>query len=138
MNTFNLENEPKIKSGFKAPYTYFETFSEQVMQKLPEKESKVILLFRKRKKLLFAAAAILILALILPVFNSISESNLKKLDENALENYFAYQSGISQYDLLSLLESEDIEKIKIDMPFEDEAIEDFLTNNTNLEYLITE
>lgn len=136
MNTFNLENEPKIKSGFKSPDTYFEAFSEKVMQRLPEKEPQVIALSRKRKNLFLAAAAVLILALMVPVFNSVSNS--KSLDENALENYFAYQSGISQYDLLTLLEPEDIDKINIEMPFEDEAVEDFLTTNTNLDYLITE
>jgi hypothetical protein len=38
MKTFKLENEPKIKSGFKAPENYFDDFSEKVLQQLNKKE----------------------------------------------------------------------------------------------------
>jgi hypothetical protein len=37
MKAFKLENEPKIKSGFKTPDHYFENFSKNLMHELPEK-----------------------------------------------------------------------------------------------------
>lgn len=137
MKTFKLENEPKIESGFKTPDHYFEDFSAKIMQQLPENEPKVISIFQKRKNILFAVAAILVLALMIPVYTTLS-TNTKTLDETTLENYITYQSNVNQYDLISELELEDINKIKTTIPIEDEAIEDVLTTNSDMEHLILE
>ncbi|WP_269685170.1 hypothetical protein [Flavobacterium lacustre] len=137
MKTFKLENEPKIESGFKTPDHYFEDFSAKIMQQLPENEPKVISIFHKRKNILFAVAAVLVLALMIPVYTTLS-TNTKTLDETTLENYITYQSNVNQYDLISELELEDINKIKTTIPIEDEAIEDVLTTNSDMEHLILE
>jgi hypothetical protein len=137
MKTFKLENEPKIESGFKTPDHYFEDFSAKIMQRLPENEPKVISIFQKRKNILFAIAAVLVLALMIPVYTTLS-TNTKTLDETTLENYITYQSNVNQYDLISELELEDINKIKTTIPIEDEAIEDVLTTNSDMEHLILE
>lgn len=137
MKTFKLENEPKIESGFKTPDHYFEDFSAKIMQQLPENEPKVISIFHKRKNILFAVAAVLVLALMIPVYTTLS-TNTKTLDETTLENYISYQSNVNQYDLISELELEDINKIKTTIPIEDEAIEDVLTTNSDMEHLILE
>lgn len=138
MKDFKLDNEPKINSGFKTPDHYFETFSAKVMQQLPEQEEpKVISIFQRRKTWIMAVAAVLILALMLPIYNRLS-TNTSELDEVTLENYITDQSNINQYDLVSLLEAEDIEKMKVDMPLEDETIEDILSTNSNLEHIMTE
>ena len=84
------------------------------MQQLPENEPKVISIFQKRKNILFAVAAVLVLALMIPVYTTLS-TNTKTLDETTLENYITYQSNVNQYDLISELELEDINKIKIDI-----------------------
>lgn len=137
MKTFKLENEPKIESGFKTPDHYFEDFSAKITQQLPENEPKVISIFHKRKNILFAVAAVLVLALMIPVYTTLS-TNTKTLDETTLENYITYQSNVNQYDLISELELEDINKIKTTIPIEDEAIEDVLTTNSDMEHLILE
>jgi len=137
MKTFKLENEPKIESGFKTPDHYFEDFSAKIMQQLPENEPKVISIFHKRKNILFAVAAVFVLALMMPAYTTLS-TNTKTLDETTLENYITYQSNVNQYDLISELELEDINKIKTTIPIEDEAIEDVLTTNSDMEHLILE
>ncbi|RKT00326.1 hypothetical protein [Flavobacterium sp. 123] len=137
MKTFKLENEPKITSGFKTPENYFENFSAKMMQQLPEKEPKVISLFQKRKKFLFSIAAILILGLMIPIYTTLSSTS-KELDEATLENYISYQSNVTQYDLVSELEPEDIDQIKTNVTLEDTAIEDILTTNSDMEVLMTE
>ena len=137
MKAFNLENEPKIGPGFKTPDHYFENFSSKVMQQLPKEDPKVISLFQKRKFIIMMAAAVLILALMIPVLNVFSTKN-KELDETTLETYLAYQSNINQYDLISVLETEDINKIKTVIVLEDKVIEDFLTTNSDIENLLTE
>ena len=137
MKTFKLENEPKIETGFKTPDHYFENFSIKMMEQLPKKEPKVISIFQKRKTLIMMAAAVLILALMIPILSP-SSTNTKELDAVALENYITYQSNVNQYDLISVLETEDINNIKTGIVLEDEAIEDHLSTNSNLENLILE
>jgi len=137
MKTFKLENEHKITSGFKTPENYFENFSAKMMQQLPEKEPKVISLFQKRKNFLFSIAAILILGLMIPIYTTLTSTS-KELDEATLENYISYQSNVTQYDLVSELEPEDIDQIKTNVTLEDTAIEDILTTNSDMEVLMTE
>lgn len=137
MKTFKLENEPKIESGFKTPENYFENFSAKVIQQLPENEPKVISIFQKRKIILMTVAAILVLAMMIPLY-TIFSTNSKELDETTLENYLTYQSSMNQYDLITELEPEDINKIETVFPLEDETIEDILTTNSDMEHLILE
>lgn len=137
MKTFKLENEPKIETGFKTPDHYFENFSIKMMEQLPKNEPKVISIFQKRKTLIMMAAAVLILALMIPILSP-SSTNTQELDAVALENYITYQSNVNQYDLISVLETEDINNIKTGIVLEDEAIEDHLSTNSNLENLILE
>lgn len=137
MKTFKLENEPKIETGFKTPDHYFENFSIKMMEQLPKNEPKVISIFQKRKTLIMMAAAVLILALMIPILSP-SPTNTKELDAAALENYITYQSNVNQYDLISVLETEDINNIKTGIVIGDDAIEDHLSTNSNLENLILE
>jgi hypothetical protein len=137
MKTFKLENQPKIESGFKTPENYFENFSAKMTQQLPEKESKVISIFQKRKIILMTVAAILVIAMMIPVYTFFSTKS-NELDETTLENYLTYQSSMNQYDLITELEPEDINKIETVFPLEDETIEDILTTNSDMEHLILE
>lgn len=137
MKTFKLENEPKIKSGFKTPENYFDNFSDKVLQQLNEKEVKVIPFYKRKKTLWMAAAAVIGFALLIPVINNY-RTNSTDLDEATLENYLSYHSNISQYDLIQKLDDSDIEKLGNDVTLEDETLEDILATSPNLEHLISE
>lgn len=135
MKTFKLTNEPKIKSGFIIPESYFDHFSEKVMQQLPNEDPKVISLFLSRKSWIYAAAALIGLGLIIPIHNGFGNHS-SEIDEVILENYIANKSDISDTDLASLLDEEDIQKMSIDLSIEDKSIENELSANTNLEQYI--
>lgn len=136
MKDFKLKNAPKITTGFKTPEGYFEMFSEKLLIQLPKEEPKIISLFHSSKRRLFGVAALIILALSVPVFNTLSVNN-EQLDQATLENYITYHSGISEDDIVDLLEKEDIEKMKVNYDIQDDVIEDALYTNSNLEqYLL--
>jgi len=137
MKAFKLENEPKIESGFKTPDHYFDHLSAKILEQLPKNEPKVISIFQKRRMVIMMVAALLILALMIPIYTSIS-TNSKELDETTLENYLAYQSNLNQYDLISELETEDITKMQPVSTPEDKVIEDILTTNSDVEQLLFE
>ena len=136
MKNFNLGNEPKITSGFTTPDGYFDTFSEKVLAQLQKQETKVISIFSSKKVWYFAAAAILILMLSIPLFTKYSTQQ-EEIDTATLENYIAYQSNISEEEIVNLLEQDDLDKMKLDFNIDDATIEDALKSNSNLEqYLI--
>ena len=136
MKNFKLGNEPKITSGFTTPDGYFDTFSEKVLTQLPKQEPKVISIFSSKKVWYFAAAAVIILMLSIPLFTKYSTQQ-EEIDSATLENYIAYQSNISEEEIVNLLEQDDLDKMKLDFNIDDAAIEDALKLNSNLEqYLI--
>jgi hypothetical protein len=135
MKTFQLENEPKIKSGFTTPENYFEGFSAKVLQHLPNNEPKVISLFSRRKSWIFAAAAVIIVVLSIPLsLNYFSKP--AEIDNATLENYIAYNSTVSDVDLMNLLDENDIQNLNVDIKLDKNNIEDELLTNKNLEQYI--
>ncbi|HEX8561479.1 MAG TPA: hypothetical protein VF676_00740 [Flavobacterium sp.] len=134
MNTFDLNSQPKIKSGFNVPEDYFDALPQQVLQKL--ETTPVIPLHRKRRNLIMAAAAVLLLALLVPVYNSFNPTT--ELDDATLESYLAYHSGLTQFDLLQEMAPEDIAQMEITLPVEDEVIEEVLSANADFEQLLIE
>ena len=136
MKTFKIENEPKIKSGFIIPENYFDHLTENIMQKITKEETKVISLFSTRISWIYAAAAVIVLGLIIPIYNDFN-SNFTENDEVILENYIANKSDISDTDIASLLDEEDIQKMNVDMGLEEKSIENELLTNPNLEQYIT-
>lgn len=137
MKDFKLDREPKISNGFKIPESYFDDFQRRIMQNLPVQGSKVIPLFARRRTWMMTAVAVLVFALMVPIYNNFYK-NTDEIDAVSMENYLAYQSNISQYDLINMLDSEDIQSLDVDLALEDKTIEDILTNNTNLENYIYE
>jgi GTPase SAR1 family protein len=63
--------------------------------------------FSKKRNFIYAGSCCLVLCFDDSNFKSFHE-NSKDLDAVALENYITYQSNVNQYDLISVLESEDI------------------------------
>ena len=137
MKNFNLENGPKITSGFIVPDHYFEDFSKKMLSQLPDKKNRVIPSHKQKRKLLFAVAAILVIGLFIPIFNQLSKPS-DELDESTLENHISYQTNINQYDLISDLDNEDITSLGTAIQLKDDIIEDHLTTNSNLERLLSE
>ncbi|CAN1486842.1 hypothetical protein MCETHM1_00073 [Flavobacteriaceae bacterium] len=141
MNTFNLDNEPKIASGFTTPDNYFENFSANLIQKLTEEsiveQPKVISIFQKRKTMLLAIAAVLLLALMIPIVYT-NDSKNKDLDEATIENYLAEESNLNQYELIGEIEIESKPTVPKTNELENETIEDILVTNPNIENMVIE
>jgi hypothetical protein len=138
MKAFKLENEPKITTGFKTPEHYFDDFSEKILQQVNDKkEVKVIPIYKRKKVLSLLAAAVVVITLMIPIANNYNNTS-KELDEDTLETYLSYQSNLNQYDLIKELDTKDIDKLGKNVALEQEALEDILTSNPNLENLISE
>lgn len=124
MKDFKLDSEVRIKSGFMASEAYFESFADRLMLQLPLREIKVVPLYKRRPVWLTSAAAALVLSLSL-IFTQKESAP----DNDTIENYIVYQSGISSYDLIQNLNQEEIselEKSVLDDAISDEDVDRYL------------
>lgn len=137
MKKFNLENVPKTTSGFIVPDNYFEDFSNKVLSQLPDETNRVIPLYKQKSKLLMAVAALLIIGLFIPIFKQLPKP-AEELDLTTLENHLSYQTNINQYDLISELDEDDLNKMGATIQLKDEIIEEHLSTNSDLERLLSE
>lgn len=135
MKKFKLDSKLKITTGFIAPDGYFDTLSNKILAKLPKQEPKVISIFNFRKTWYYSATAVLIFMFSISLFTKYS-TNTEEIDNKTLENYLAYQSTISEDEIVNLLEQEDLDKMKMELNFDDATIEDALNSNNNLEQYI--
>lgn len=136
MKPFTLDdNEAKITSGFKTPEGYFEALESKLSAQLPANTPKVIAFYQRKTTWLYAAAAVVILFMSIPIYQNVYRS-ANEVDAIVLEDYIATHADISTEDLASVLEEEDLEKIKLELNLGEEAIEDILLNNNDLEQYI--
>ena len=137
MKRFTLDNHPKIQSGLQAPDGYFDTLSARILDNLPAHTPRVIPFYRKKMTWIASAAAVLVLALMIPFLtrNTISSDTI---DATSIENYLSYQSNLSQYDLIDLLDDKDVKNIDIDLALDDKAVEEYLAQNNNVELYLNE
>lgn len=136
MKDFKLDTNEKITSGFKIPDNYFDDFSEKVMQRLPKEEPKVISFYARNKRWIYSAAAVLVLALSVPIVYQMQNKEAE-MTSSEVENYLVNNTTLSDDDIVNLLEQEDIDKLKTETPIAQDALEDILSNNSEIEQYIT-
>lgn len=139
MKNYNLDDQPKITSGFKTPDDYFESFSEKLFLKLNFEQPKVISLtdrINQNKKWFFAVASV-VLVVVSILFYTNEKSKMEQKYTAEVESYLTNHSSFSDDELVNLLDKEDISKIKIDSKLKNDAIEELLIDNADLEQIIT-
>ena len=136
MNEFKLNKKPKLTTGFRTPEGYFEAVSDKLFEKATRKTSSISV-FRISARWKMAAAAILVIGLFVPIYMTLSKDAFE-VEAPTIENYIVNNTNINQFDLISELNSEEIENINVNLNMEVENIDDILTSNTNIENLITE
>jgi len=137
MNSFHLNTSPKIKSGFKVPEGYFESFESKLFEELQlEKEPKVISLLSRKAKWYWMAAAAIIFAVSLPIHNYFNNASLGKPTASELEYYFNVHPAFTTEDIISQLNETEIQTLKIDSELKTENIENYLLKTESIEYYL--
>ena len=137
MKSFDLENSPKIKSGFKVPDGYFEELNAKLTEQLAiEVEPKVIVLHSRKTLWYFAIAAVLLVAISIPVYQNWKINTSPQLNQDEIENYLSSHPSITTEDLITLLNDEDILALQKSKTIESETIENYLLTTESLEYYL--
>ena len=123
MNDFKLDSRPNIKSGFKAPDSYFESLTDRVMLNLPVQEVKVVPLYRRRPVWVTSAAAALVLSFSLMLSKSeVPVSAPSMPDAATTEDYLV--NNMNTYELQENLDAEDLTELSQSVNISDKAIEE--------------
>lgn len=132
MKAFNLDKEPKIKTGFKTPENYFESFEAKMLAQLPKEEPKVIK-FQVRKLYIVSAIAAVILAFIAIPFYFDSNYSQESI---SVESYLSYQ--LTTEDIIEKLTQEDIDALENTLALSDDGLEEYLSETQNLKFYLNE
>ena len=136
MKEFNMNQSAKIKSGFTTPPAYFETLESKIWSQIDQNQH-VISLYEKKmvaKTWFFKIAAMLVVSISVLFFVNQFTENKNRV---ALENYLTQHSAISDDDVVDLMDAESIDKIQFDIKLQQVDVEQTLTNNPDLEQIIT-
>jgi|LauGreStaDraftv2_3_1035109.scaffolds.fasta_scaffold04657_4 hypothetical protein len=107
MENFKIEDHSKIETGFSTPENYFENLESTILQKIENKQVKVVSIFLKPKYWIAAAAAIFVFGLFLNIFN------YKSQEENfADEEFLTSQTDFSTEDLAEYLTENELKKLE--------------------------
>lgn len=133
MKDFKLDSVAGIKSGFKAPDAYFDNLEDKLVARLPQREAKVVPLYRRRPVWVTSAAAVVVVSLSL-LLEKKDTAKVAMPDSIAMENYLIEEAGLSAYDLQQNLDRQDISELRVESaPISDKALEEYLSDqNINL------
>ena len=107
MENFKIEDHSKIETGFSTPENYFENLESTILQKIENKQLKVVSIFLKPKYWIAAAAAIFVFGLFLNIFN------YKSQEENfADEEFLTSQTDLSTEDLAEHLTENELKRLE--------------------------
>lgn len=127
MKRFDLDNDPKITPGFKVPADYFEQFEAKIMNRLPQREVKVVSLWQRKSVWVSSAAAVFIIAIGTWLFF------VQDNTENTIssQEYLAYESDITTEDIAHYLTDDDITAVEKELKLYDQESETYINEYLN-------
>lgn len=140
---FSKMNEQQIASkvtstGFEVPTDYFETLDAKIVSRVEiQPTPKVISLFNwKKVAYISGIAASVILAI--NIFSNSNPLTFDDLETASIENYLISQD-LNSYDIAPYLGTADLSSENfVENTINSSEIEDYLLQNSNVEYLITD
>ena len=106
MKKIDLDNEPKIDSGFTIPENYFEQFEAKIMNQLPDKDVKIISIWKRKAVWISGIAAVFAISLGIAIFQNNNNQEMIITDD-----LVAYED-LSTYDIAEHLTDNDIQEIE--------------------------
>ena len=132
MSNFKLDTHQKTATGFTTPDSYFEDFSQKMLQQIHREEPKVISFWARNRSWMYASAAILVVALSIPMMNLL-DNNTEEIHAIEIENYLTYHSDLTDDEIVEYLDEEDLKNIPIESSIESETIEEVLYDEADIE-----
>lgn len=136
-----MEDSLPKSNGFKTPDGYFVQFEDRVVSHVSETGRPKIIPLYRNKTLLYVSGIAASLVLIISLLNGLgSAQSFDDLSASAIEEYIE-EGGmdIDSYDVMALLEEEDINDITIPSEvISEESLENYLLENIDETSLLIE
>ncbi len=132
MKPFELNNQPKIATGFTVPENYFDDFSKKMQTRILEEKPSQKIFFLQAKNWAYAAAAVLVIGISIPFFNN-ETTAVTTPDVAAIDNYISNEAVISEDEMIGFLDVKDIKKMSVAFDIQTKDMEEELLNTTDLE-----
>lgn len=123
MKKIDLHNDPKINSGFSIPEGYFEQLEAKILKQLPEKEVKVISVWKRKTLWVSGIAAIFTVTLGIVFFQ-----NNYNQETTTLTDFVAYED-VSTYEIAEHLTDNDIAEIEKNILEIDSETKNYIEEN---------
>ncbi|UUC43829.1 hypothetical protein [Flavobacterium cerinum] len=136
MKKFDLQNDPKIGSGFKTPDNYFDRLETQIMEQLPQPKARVIPLWQRSSVWMSSIAATFLLVAGLSIYYNGQRNSVKSLDDTTVETYL--QANVNSYDIIQHLDESDIKALEKTIVLNNDAVEAYLSDHNNLDLYLNE
>ena len=132
------DSNSKNKTGFSVPDNYFENVEDAILNKIEAEDSIPVISLFNKKTLLFVASIAACIVLVFSIFKN-NDVSVNDIATTEIENYLETNQTISETELLSLLDNEDINQlIKETNTIANQQIEDYLLDNLDDTSLLTE
>ena len=124
-------------SGFKVPSGYFEDFDSKVISLVAEDKSKVISLF-DWKKIAYISGIAASVILVFNLFTNSDQLTFDDLETASIENYLINED-LNSYEIAPYLGTADLNSDNfVENTLKASDIEDYLLQNSNVDYLISD
>ena len=126
-------------SGFKVPSDYFESFDAKVLSSMSDhKEVKVIPLFKWKKIAYISGIAASVILVFNLFFTNSNQLTFDDLETASIENYLINED-LNSYEIAPYLGTADLNSDNfVENTLNVSDIEDYLLQNSNMEYLISD
>jgi len=136
MKPINLNNHPKIKSGFTVPEGYFESFSAELLTQIKDTDRKVVPIKSRVFIRLSAAATIILFLGVGAYFYFFTKSEIDYTDQ--IELYLSANPEITTHDIISYMDYSDVSSLEAKHNLQAEDIEGFFIENYIVEDILTQ
>jgi hypothetical protein len=132
-----LQKESQV-SGFTVPDNYFENLESVVVHQNINKQTKVISIFKNYWPQSSVAVAASIALILFLIFNKSENLTFNTLEVASIENYIL-NTDVTASDIAQYLTDDDFDNSLTDNAiFTEDYLENYLLNNSNIEYLLIE
>lgn len=125
-------------SGFSAPEGYFDNVEAEILSRISKKESRKVISLIYKKPIIYASSIAASLILLFNLIDSSTKIDINHIETSSIESYLNNEDFNSKELAALLIDSDFLDDSFDSMNFSEEAIEDYIYDNLELDDLYIE
>ena len=125
-------------SGFSIPEGYFDSVESKILSQIPEKESRKVISLINKKSIIYTTSIAASLVLMFNLIDFNTKIDINSIETSTIESYLNSEDFDSDELAALLIDSDFLDDSFDTMNFSEEAIEDYVYDNLELDDLYIE